>query len=120
MALPQLIAKENTIVPAKPEEVIVIPGTPEKTFDKFWITQFSLIATSPQEDAKLIFRMVPARDIEIKGVPTKELIDDDSAAKTVVISNVFEKAATDVDFNNALVDALNELVEIGKDKGYLK
>lgn len=120
MPLPQLVAVSPQVIPAKEEETVVtvIPASDEKVYDKYWMTHLIIAAPSTTSDARLIATLVPVRDVEVDGVVTKELMPD--ADQTVInINNVFGRASVNESFAMALVTVLNELIEIGKEKGVL-
>ena len=123
--LPQLIAKNPITTPAKEEEVIttVIPAVEEKIYDKYWVTQFTLLSHSPTEEARIVVQLSPARDVEVdvegEVVTVKELMPD-AEEITFVIDNVFERVDNNENFAMALGATLNALIEVSKEKNLLK
>jgi hypothetical protein len=126
ISLPQLVAKDATIIPSKNMEVIpekIIPSTEEKVYDKYWVTQMSYLAPSPSEEAKLIAVLSPARDVELsigeKALTTKELLAD-SDNIVVRIDNVFSKSDKDSTISDVLTACMMAIIKAGKEQGVLK
>ena len=123
--LPQLVAKDPTTIPAKEEETVttVIPAAEEKIYDKYWVSQFTLLSHSPIEEARIIVQLTPARDIEMdvdgQTVTVKELMPN-AEKTTFVINDVFARIESNEAFAIAFAATLNTLVEIGQEKGLLK
>jgi len=121
MSLPQLIAKTPQIIPATEEKTIteIIPATKEKIYDKYWITQLSIIAPSTTEDAKMIAVLVPARDINVNGKIIKELMPN-AEHTTIIIHNLFERMAMNETLAVTMASVLNEIIKIGQEQGILE
>ena len=116
MSLPQLTAKTPEVVPAKPEEEIVeiIPASPEEVYDKLWMTQFSIVAPSTTEDARLVATFKYARDVG----EYKELKDDEEQL-VITISDLFARMAVSPSLASAMSAVLEEVIVIGKEKGIM-
>ena len=125
MNLPQLLAKNPSVIPAQEETVITetIPASDEKVYDKYWMTHLVVAAPSPTAKARMVATLVPARDVEtvIDGEPitVKELMPN-AENIVMILDDAFGRAATDENFATALVTTLNELITIGKEKGVLQ
>jgi len=122
--LPQLIASEPEVVASVEEEevVTVIPASEEKIYDKYWMTQLHIIAQSPTEEAKMIAVFSPARDITVnvdgEDIVIKELMPDAEDVK-IVVPDLFERMATDIDLATVMGGVLVELIKIGQEKGVI-
>ena len=122
--LPQLMALAPQIVEAKEEEevVTIIPASEEKVYDKFWLTQLSILAQDPTKEARIVAVLVPARDVTVnvggEDVVIKELMPD-AENTTIVVPNLFERMASTPSLAIAMGAVLNELTAIGQEKGIL-
>ena len=117
MPLPQLNAKIPEVIPAHPEEeeIIITPAAPEKIYDKYWVTQLSILSPAPDKEARIVASLVPCRDVG----ETKELIADDEGKVMIVVSDLFARMATDVDLATAFNSVLVELVKMGEEQGVI-
>jgi len=117
MALPQLNAKTAEVIPAHPEEeeIIIIPAAPEKIYDKYWVTQLSILSPSPAQEARVVATLVPCRDVG----ETKELIEGDEGRVSIVVNDLFARMATDETLANAFGAVLLELIKMGEEKGII-
>ncbi len=121
MPLPQLIAKTPQVIPATEAQTIteIIPAAEEKIYNKYWITQLSIISPSTTEDAKMIAVLVPARDVEVNGEIIKELMPN-AENTTIVIHNLFERMAMNETLAITMASVLNEVIKIGQEQGVLE
>ena len=126
ITLPQLVAKESHVIPSQKEEIVpekVIPAVDEKIYDKYWITQFSFLAPSPTEEARIVATLVPARDVETlvdsKLVTVKELLPD-AKNTVIVIDNIFKKSDNDTTLADTLMKAITTIINAGVEKNILK
>jgi len=121
--LPQLVAKISKVVPAENEKIIpekIIPATDEKIYDKYWMTQISILSPDPTKDSTVVVQLVPARDVDVGGGQIVKELMPDASPVTIVERNLFAKAATDEDLANSIVSVLDSIMDIGKEQGLLQ
>lgn len=115
--LPQLVAAESIVVEAKEEKQVITPASDEIVYDKYWITQLSILSLSPNEEAKMVAVMSPLTD-------DKDLwVDGDVKGEKrmhVVVSDIFSKANSDPKVSEALATLHNLVIEQGKASSLLK
>ena len=81
---------------------IVVPPSPEKTYDKLWMVRMIVRAGSPSEKATIMAEFVPCRDNEDTG--NKELKPEitEDEKKMIKIDDLFALAASDIGFATAI------------------
>lgn len=76
-----------------PENPIIKPAVAEAAYDHYWMVSMQINAQNPNGKVSVSARLVPARDVTVDGVTTKELNRDNFV--NVNIPDLFARIQAD-------------------------